>query len=176
MADETAGGGADITEATSQREMMRLVAQLYYVRELGQPEIASLTGFSISKVSRLLSSARSAGVVRISVEGAPSAPTPLARSLSEALGVEVKVGWLLDTFGHHAQMPQVLKLAGFNSFWFARGVENRQLPSEFLWQGLDGTRIRTHWLARGYGNIRFPSEAQIGHLGYGRLLLCNNLP
>src|SRR5438093_9095195 len=59
----------------------------------------------------------------------------------DALGVDVKVGWLLDTFGHHAQMPQVLKLAGFNSFWFFRGVEQRQtMPSEFLWQGLDGTR------------------------------------
>ena len=81
----------DATEATSQREMMRLVAQLYYVRELGQPEIAALTGFSISKVSRLLSAARAAGVVRIAVEGVPTAPTPIARALSAALNVEVWV-------------------------------------------------------------------------------------
>jgi DNA-binding transcriptional regulator LsrR (DeoR family) len=76
-------------ESAGQREMMRLVAELYYVRELGQPEIASLTGFSVSKVSRLLAAARAAGVVRISVEGAPSEPPPLARALSAALGVEV---------------------------------------------------------------------------------------
>jgi deoxyribonucleoside regulator len=74
-----------------QREMMRLVAELYYVRELGQPEIATLTGFSVSKISRLLAAARAAGVVRISVEGAPVEPTPLASALSEALGVEVWV-------------------------------------------------------------------------------------
>ena len=79
----------DATEATSQREMMRLVAQLYYVHELGQPEIAALTGFSISKVSRLLSAARAAGVVRIAVEGVPTVPTPIARALSAALNVEV---------------------------------------------------------------------------------------
>src|SRR5450759_580445 len=79
------------TEATNLREMMRLVAQLYYVRELGQPEIAALTGFSISKVSRLLSAARAAGVVRIAVEGVPTAPTPIARALSAALDVEVWV-------------------------------------------------------------------------------------
>jgi DNA-binding transcriptional regulator LsrR (DeoR family) len=85
------GEAIDPTEATSLREMMRLVAQLYYVRELGQPEIAGLTGFSISKVSRLLSAARAAGVVRISVEGAPAAPTPLARALSDALGLEAWV-------------------------------------------------------------------------------------
>ena len=96
--DQSAGAGSrepaagsDSSEATSQREMMRLVAQLYYVRELGQPEIAALTGFSISKVSRLLSAARSAGVVRISVEGVPSEPTALARALSEALRVEAWV-------------------------------------------------------------------------------------
>ena len=79
------------TEATNLREMMRLVAQLYYVRELGQPEIAALTGFSISKVSRLLSAARAAEVVRIAVEGVPTAPTPIARALSAALDVEVWV-------------------------------------------------------------------------------------
>ena len=76
-------------ESPSQREMMRLVAELYYVRQLGQPEIASLTGFSVSKVSRLLGAARASGVVRISVDGAPSEPPPLARALSAALGVEV---------------------------------------------------------------------------------------
>src|SRR5882724_3382340 len=49
----------------------------------------------------------------------------------EALGADVKVGWLLDTFGHHAQMPQLLRLAGYDSFWFFRGVEDRsRMPSE----------------------------------------------
>jgi DNA-binding transcriptional regulator LsrR (DeoR family) len=73
----------------SQREMMRLVAELYYMRSLGQPEIATLTGFSISKVSRLLAAARAAGIVRISVEGTPAEPTPIERALSAALGIEV---------------------------------------------------------------------------------------
>src|SRR6266567_2137644 len=75
----------------------------------------------------------------------------------EALGVDVKVGWLLDTFGHHAQMPQVLKLAGYNSFWFWRGVTDRKtMPSEFLWQGLDGTRIAAFWLPFAYGHLYGP--------------------
>src|SRR5438105_12186761 len=34
------------------------------------------------------------------------------------LGIDVKVGWLLDTFGHNAHIPQILRLAGYNSFWF----------------------------------------------------------
>lgn len=64
-----------------------------------------------------------------------------------ALGVDVTVGWQLDTFGHHAQMPQLLKLAGYKSFWFSRGPRG-----DFLWEGLDGSRIRAfgHNYGRGY--------------------------
>ena len=48
--------------------MLRLVAELYYQRGHGQIEIAELTGFSVSKVSRLLAQARDTGIVRITVE------------------------------------------------------------------------------------------------------------
>jgi len=66
------------------------------------------------------------------------------------LGVDVTVGWQLDTFGHHAQMPQLLKLAGYRSFWFFRGVPSWETPAEFLWEGLDGSRIPAFWLPHGY--------------------------
>ncbi len=72
------------------------------------------------------------------------------RYLRAALGVEVTVGWQLDTFGHHAQMPQLLKLGGYQSFWFFRGVADWSVPSEFLWEGLDGTRLPAFWLPLGY--------------------------
>jgi len=68
----------------------------------------------------------------------------------DELGVDVTVGWQLDTFGHHAQMPQLLKLAGYRSFWFFRGVSSIDVPSELLWEGLDGTRIPAFWLPQGY--------------------------
>ena len=69
----------------------------------------------------------------------------------DKLGVDVTVGWGLDTFGHHAQMPQLLKLAGYHSYWFQRGVPGNETPSEFLWQGLDGTKIPAFWLPLSYG-------------------------
>jgi len=69
----------------------------------------------------------------------------------DTLGVDVKVGWGLDTFGHHAQMPQLLKLAGYQSYWFQRGVPGNETPSEFIWQGLDGTKIPAFWLPLSYG-------------------------
>ena len=69
----------------------------------------------------------------------------------ENLGVDVNVGWALDTFGHCAQMPQLLKLAGYDSYWFQRGVPNNEVPSEWLWEGIDGTQIAAFYLPRGYG-------------------------
>jgi len=64
----------------------------------------------------------------------------------ERLGYDVKTGWALDTFGHNAQMPQILKLTGMRSYWFMRGVTHADNPSEFLWQGIDGSRIQAFWL------------------------------
>jgi alpha-mannosidase len=69
----------------------------------------------------------------------------------EKLGVDVTVGWALDTFGHNAQMPQILKLAGYKSYWFQRGVPNMEVPSEWLWEGIDGSRIAAFYLPKGYG-------------------------
>jgi alpha-mannosidase len=69
----------------------------------------------------------------------------------EKLGIDVTTAWLVDTFGHHAQLPQLLSLAGYKSFWFSRGVPRTDHPSEFLWEGLDGTRIPAFWLPYSYG-------------------------
>ena len=71
----------------------------------------------------------------------------------EKLGYDVTTGWGLDTFGHNAQMPQILKLAGMKSYWFQRGVPDTDTPSEFLWQGIDGTQIPAFWLPIGYGAL-----------------------
>ncbi len=71
----------------------------------------------------------------------------------EKLGVNVTSGWQLDTFGHHAQMPQLMALGGYKSFWFFRGVPRQDFPSEFIWEGIDGTKIDAYWLPHGYGLV-----------------------
>lgn len=76
----------------------------------------------------------------------------------EKLGVDVTVGWAIDTFGHNAQMPQLLKQAGINSYWFQRGVPNTEVPSEWLWEGIDGTRIPAFYLPKGYGMLGHSPE------------------
>lgn len=76
----------------------------------------------------------------------------------DELGVDVDTAWLLDTFGHHPQIPQLLKLGGFKSFWFCRGQYGDNTPSEFLWKGIDGSTIPTFWLPGFYGLFYGPPK------------------
>ena len=90
------------------------------------------------------------------------------------LGVDVTIGWQLDTFGHHAQMPQLLKLGGYHSFWFFRGVADQKTPSEFLWEGIDGSRIPAFWLPEGYAltygsPTSMPAFAEFFQSGFNKL-------
>lgn len=59
-------GGVPVND--NQETLLRLVAKLYYIDNLGQSEIAKLVGLSRSQVSRLLSRSRERGVVRITVD------------------------------------------------------------------------------------------------------------
>jgi alpha-mannosidase len=94
----------------------------------------------------------------------------------EKLGYDVTTGWALDTFGHNAQMPQILKLAGMKSYWFQRGVPNIETPSEFLWQGLDGTQIPAFWLPLGYGTLNDISRVDPEFSGIVRSLFDSLTP
>jgi alpha-mannosidase len=71
------------------------------------------------------------------------------RYVKEKFGADVPVMWGADSFGYNAQLPQILTKSGYKYFAFRRGVD-RDKPSEFWWQGLDGTRILSHWMPRGY--------------------------
>ena len=78
---------ADTVPAERDDEMMRLVAELYYLRDHSQPAIATLTGFSVSKVSRLLAQARETGIVRITVDQGRTYLDAEGARLAKALGL-----------------------------------------------------------------------------------------
>ncbi|MGW5264202.1 glycoside hydrolase family 38 N-terminal domain-containing protein [Microbispora sp. NPDC004025] len=69
-----------------------------------------------------------------------------------ALGGAMPVGYLPDQFGHCAQMPQILSLAGLRAACLWRGVPAHVDRDAFDWTGADGTTIRTRYLPGGYGN------------------------
>ncbi|MES9541818.1 alpha-mannosidase [Actinomadura sp. NPDC000600] len=72
---------------------------------------------------------------------------------AEELGAAMMVGYLPDQFGHCAQTPQILRLAGIEHACVWRGVPDRVRTRAFAWEAPDGTAIRTQYLPEGgYGN------------------------
>ncbi|KTB48827.1 alpha-mannosidase [Dehalogenimonas alkenigignens] len=69
--------------------------------------------------------------------------------IRDKFGTKTLVAWGADSFGYNAQMPQIYLKSGYRYFAFRRGAD-RESPSEFWWQGLDGSRILTHWMPLGY--------------------------
>ncbi len=79
------------------------------------------------------------------------------------------VGYLPDMFGHCAQMPQILALAGLEHACVWRGVPVSVNRHSFSWRAPDGTAVRTEYLPGGYGNAvdLFAPGAGTGPAGHG---------
>ena len=80
----------------------------------------------------------------------------LGRELGAAYGGVMRVGYVPDTFGHIAQLPQILQGFGIDNAIFWRGVGAEVRQSEFWWAAPDGTRVLVLHLADpvGYSNAR----------------------
>ena len=68
------------------------------------------------------------------------------------LGGAMPVGYLPDMFGHVAQMPQILRLAGIETAVVWRGVPAAIESHAFEWEAPDGSSVRAEYLPYGYGN------------------------
>jgi hypothetical protein len=69
-----------------------------------------------------------------------------------SLGGAMAVGYLPDMFGHVAQMPQLLRSAGFRHAVVWRGVPSAVDRTGFWWSAPDGSTVRAEYLRVGYGN------------------------
>ncbi len=78
------------------------------------------------------------------------------RWLKDKLGIVPETCWIADCWGHHAQLPQILKKCGYRYYVFSRAMRLDLIEkSEFFWEGIDGTKILTHWMPIGYNAIVF---------------------
>ena len=77
-------------------------------------------------------------------------------SRAREFGNPMYVGYVPDTFGHIAQLPQILRGFNIDSAVFWRGVGEDACQSEFYWQAPDGSRVLVIHLADpiGYSNAR----------------------
>jgi alpha-mannosidase len=74
--------------------------------------------------------------------------------IKKVFDIDVKCARYDDVYGQSAQLPQIFKEAGLSYFTFWRGCPvqgEKEPPTEFLWEGIDGTKILTHWMALSYG-------------------------
>jgi len=73
----------------------------------------------------------------------------------EKFGVDVRVGYNVDSFGHHAMLPQILKKCGMDYYVGLRphSHEDRNpVPKPlFWWKAPDGSRVLTYFNPFSYG-------------------------
>jgi alpha-mannosidase len=73
----------------------------------------------------------------------------------EKFGKQAKVGFLPDTFGHSRQMPQLLKQAEIDYFYFQRCPRPKHL---FWWQAPDGSKVLAYSSPGWYNTRVDPSQ------------------
>ena len=108
------------------------------------------------------------------------------RRRAELGGPGPAVGYSPDVFGHVAQLPQLLRLAGIDHAVVWRGVPAAVDATAFRWEAPDGSAVRTEYLYGSYANGRgLPVDgpglverarswaAEVGHRRVAGLLLMN---
>jgi len=93
-------------------------------------------------------------------------------------GNPMYVGYVPDSFGHIAQLPQLLQGVGIDNAVFWRGVGSEAKKSEFYWQAPDGSRVFVAHLADpiGYSNARHMPLSLEEFVTRVSLLIANLLP
>jgi len=68
-------------------------------------------------------------------------------------GLEVTVGFNVDSFGHSAFLPRILREGGYDSYVMMRPMENeKRLPAPlFRWRSPDGAEVVTWRIPKAYG-------------------------
>ena len=56
------------------------------------------------------------------------------RWMREHLGVEPRIAYCVDSFGHAGTLPQILRQCGFDAYVFMRpGAHEKELPANVFW-------------------------------------------
>ncbi|HZG55999.1 alpha-mannosidase [Paenibacillus sp.] len=74
------------------------------------------------------------------------------RYFLDRFGVAAKVGYNVDSFGHHGMLPQILKKSGMDYYVFMRPEPHeKRLPSNlFRWESEDGSQVIAFRLTDNY--------------------------
>ncbi len=73
--------------------------------------------------------------------------------MRDRLGVEPRVAYCVDSFGHAGTLPQIFRQCGCETYVFMRpGPHEKALPAQaFWWQAPDGSRVLAFHITASYG-------------------------
>jgi alpha-mannosidase len=94
------------------------------------------------------------------------------RRVGEQFGPVSRVGYVPDSFGHPAQLPQILAGFGITTFihWRGSGAELDALSSPYRWEAPDGSAVEATLLREGYFNAAcLPEDAAAAARGLAAL-------
>ena len=79
--------------------------------------------------------------------------------LADAHGGAMRAGYLPDSFGHAAQMPQIYRQVGFRHAVVWRGVPLEIDRVAFIWEAPDGSSVLTAYLGNSYSQgVDLPTD------------------
>jgi len=86
------------------------------------------------------------------------------RRSGDTFGGASRIGYTPDSFGHPAQLPQILAGFGLRAFvyWRGHGDELAVLPPEYDWQAPDGSAVLACHLRLGYFNAASDARSDAG--------------
>ena len=79
------------------------------------------------------------------------------RYFLDKFGVDVKVGWNPDSFGHNWQLPQILAKSGIPYYVFGRCAPENTVA--FVWEGKDGSKVLAY-VPQGWYNVSLKNGAR----------------
>jgi 2-O-(6-phospho-alpha-D-mannosyl)-D-glycerate hydrolase len=80
-------------------------------------------------------------------------------AVAEAHGGSMRAGYLPDSFGHAAQLPQIYRQLGFTRAAVWRGVPLTIDRVAFIWEAPDGSEILTAYMGNSYAHgVDLPTE------------------
>lgn len=79
----------------------------------------------------------------------------LGQKTAGEFGRRMNVGYIPDTFGHIAQLPQILQGAGLDTCMNFRGLDSGNRQSELWWESPDGSQVLLHHMSTiiGYSDL-----------------------
>lgn len=150
--------------------MLQSQAAVYHFVELNDPRTFEL-------IKRYIAEGRLEPVGGMWTEGDTnlSSGEALCRSFLQAqryfqqhFGRTARVGWLPDNFGHVAQLPQLLRLAGMNYFYHMRCSPTN---GPYWWIGPDSTRILAYTNEDYNGTVHEGLKDQLDVFAPGKRLI-----